>query len=145
MSLNSENMKKIIILLIVMILLPFQAYAYPNIIHEKGTNQTMNLELVYTFPERWYDGVDSITFTKDGIPLGEGLIVAKYGINWYTPRNGDTYYYNGRIWIFGKKIKNYNEHNMLEALHHELCHIQHYVKDKKNYNNETHAETCILR
>ena len=121
------------------------ADAYPNIIHEKGTNPRQNMELVYTFPESYYQGVDKITFTNTPVRYGEKDKTGRYTINWWKFRNGDIYFYNGYIWVYGKQIKNYGKHQMLESLHHELCHIQYYVKDKHTYNNETHAINCILR
>lgn len=137
--------KKLILPWLLLLILTASISAYPAIISEKGTNHSLNKKLVFGFPESYYNGVDSITFTNTPVKYGEHNKTGRYSINWWKFRNGDIYFYNGRIWIYGMKIKGYDEQKMKQTLHHELCHIQGYAKERILYNDEKYAEKCILR
>ena len=136
---------KFLVFIIIFMIISLSSNAYPMIISEKGTNHSLNKRLIYQYPESYYLGVDSITFTNTPVRYGEFNKTARYSINWWRFRDGSLYVYNGKIWIYGKKIKGYGEKEMVKILHHELCHIQLYVKEKKPYNDEVYAENCILR
>lgn len=128
------------ILSIVFVLLSGTAHAYPTITHEDGTNITLNKQLVYSLPEKYFNGVDEITFTNEPIKHNGKLYTGWYSVNWY----GD-YFFNARIWVFGKKIINYTEGDMNKTLKHELCHHKSYYKLHDKVYSDEYAEDCRVK
>ena len=132
------------IFIVWMLILTTTINAYPVIISEQGTNHTLNKEIVYSYPERYYRGVDSVTFTNQPLNISGHLKTGGYEVKWWW-RWSYYYFYDAKIRVYGVQIINYTYVDMKDGLNHELCHHQEFYKLHKKVANETYAETCILR
>ena len=110
-----------------------QLYDYPIIISEQGTNHTLNKELVYSIPTKYFEYIDRIEFVNDY--LGCEIIDA-YGqkrclrgwswVHWDENHKC----YNGKIIL---------SENSLRLLMHESGHIYELCKLKRNITTEEFA------
>lgn len=128
--------KIVLFLCLILAVIPL-ASSYPNIISDSGTNHTLNKQVVYSIPEHYFNGVDTVEFTNQGV---FGNRAGYYHIYWIN-----NYYYGGKIWIYGGQATNWNETEMRKTLKHELGHNDWFYNLHNKINNEEYADEFRIR
>lgn len=110
------------------------AFAYPNIISERGINHTQAKQLVYSVPEQYFKYVNSIEFVINPINCG---IIDKYGQKRCYDGWSQAYWDKNHNWYKGKIILKDISRSLLV---HEISHIIDFCVNKVNVSTEEFAD-----
>lgn len=120
---------------VLLVILSNAVSAYPIIISESGTNHTLNSQLVYSIPEKYYKFVEKVEFVNG---FGARCIVLDEYDQMKCWKGWNSVYWDkNHNCLYGNIILSIAD---IKVLIHELGHIYEYCELKRDTSTEEFAD-----